>query len=169
MCTPHAFRTALRRIQLACVMRWTPLQDSVLEANACWHGAGTSGSCTLWQRINVMQVMRSLSFEAYLVHYLFCCFDLVQDAKLKVVQEMSNKFAAIVDSAARLASDPGDDDPLHSIASLYQTRANSTSSYLPQSLSQSLVVHLAEAEPLFAPFFMAFASAQAIVYCKGSA
>ncbi len=48
-----------------------------------------------------MQVMRSLSFEAYLVHYLFCCFDLVQDAKLKVVQEMSNKFAAIVDSAAR--------------------------------------------------------------------
>ncbi len=100
-------------------------------------GAGTSGSCTLWQRINVMQVMRSLSFEAYLVHYLFCCFDLVQDAKLKVVQEMSNKFAAIVDSAARLASDPGDDDPLHSIASLYQTRANSTSYHLPQTLSQS--------------------------------
>ena len=100
-------------------------------------GAGTSGSCTLWQRINVMQVMRSLSFEAYLVHYLFCCFDLVQDAKLKVVQEMSNKFAAIVDSAARLASDPGDDDPLHSIASLYQTRANSRSYHLPQTLSQS--------------------------------
>lgn len=101
------------------------------HVNPCLLGVGTSGSCTLWQRINVMQVMRALSFEAYFVHYLFCCFDLVQDAKLKVVQEMSNKFAAIVDSAARLASDPGDDDPLHSIASLYQTRANSRSSCLP--------------------------------------
>ena len=99
----------------------------------CLDGAGTSGSCTLWQRINVMQVMRTLSFEAYIVHYLFCCFDLVQDAKLKVVQEMSNKFAAIVDSAARLASDPGEDDPLHAIASLYQTRANSESYTLPQT------------------------------------
>ena len=105
--------------------------------DASLHGAGTSGSCTLWQRINVMQVMRALSFEAYIVHYLFCCFDLVQDAKLKVVQEMSNKFAAIVDSAARLASDPGEDDPLHSIASLYQTRANSEPPYrMPQMLSR---------------------------------
>ena len=90
------------------------------------HAAGTSGSCTLWQRINVMQVMRVLSFEAPLIHYLFCCFDLVEDAKLKVVEEMTNKFSAIIDSAARLASDPGEDDPLHSIASLYQSRANST-------------------------------------------
>ena len=93
--------------------------------------AGTSGSCTLWQRINVMQVMRALSFEAHIIHYLFCCFDLHQDAKLRVVEEMSKKFAAIVDSAARLASDPGEDDPLHSIASLYQTRANSASWPLP--------------------------------------
>ena len=73
-----------------------------------------------------MQVMRMLSFEAPLIHYLFCCFDLVEDAKGNVVEEMTNKFSAIIDSAARLASDPGEDDPLHSIASLYQSRANST-------------------------------------------
>ena len=72
-----------------------------------------------------MQIMRALSFEAYIIHYLYCCFDLAPDARLRVVEEMSNKFAAMVDSAARLASDPGEDDPLHSIASLYQTRANS--------------------------------------------
>ena len=74
---------------------------------------------------NVMQVMRALSCEAHIVHYLFCCSDLVEDAKLRMVQEMCRKFAAIVDRAARLASDPGEDDPLHSIASLYQARANS--------------------------------------------
>lgn len=64
------------------------------------------------------------------MHYLFCCSDLVEDAKLRMVQEMCRKFAAIVDSAARLASDPGEDDPLHSIASLYQARANSAPLFL---------------------------------------
>ena len=122
-----------RYICFQCNKCWGTLQ----HVDACLDVAGTSGSCTLWQRINVMQVMRALSFEAYIVHYFFCCFDLVQDAKLKVVQEMSSKFAAIVDNAARLASDPGEDDPLHSIASLYQTRANSGSfSCLPQILLQ---------------------------------
>ena len=78
--------------------------------------------------------------EAHIIHYLFCCFDLHQDAKLRVVEEMSKKFAAIVDSAARLASDPGEDDPLHSIASLYQTRANSATLPMPCPVSPGLAL-----------------------------
>ena len=113
---------------------------TITQADKCQVSAGTSGSCTLWQRINVMQVMRALSFEAHIIHYLFCCFDLHQDAKLKVFEEMATKFAAIVDSAARLASDPGEDDPLHSIASLYQTRANSTSLPKPRHVNHLLTV-----------------------------
>ena len=39
-------------------------------------GAGTGASCTLWQRINVMQVMRQLSYDAHIVHFLFCSYDM---------------------------------------------------------------------------------------------
>ena len=113
-------------------------------ADKCRAPAGTSGSCTLWQRINVMQVMRGLSMEAHIIHYLFCCFDLHPDAKLRAVEEMSKKFAAIVDSAARLASDPGEGDPLHSIASLYQTRANSASLLMPCHVSPGLILQCSE-------------------------
>jgi hypothetical protein len=34
-----------------------------------------AASCTLWQRINVMQVMRALTSDAYILHFLFCSYD----------------------------------------------------------------------------------------------
>ena len=37
--------------------------------------AGTSSSCSLWQRISVMQVMRQLCADAYFLHFLFVTYD----------------------------------------------------------------------------------------------
>ena len=37
--------------------------------------AGMAPTCTLWQRINVMQVMRALTADAYILHFLFCSYD----------------------------------------------------------------------------------------------
>lgn len=42
------------------------------------YGAGTTQSRTLWQRINVMQIMRQLSHDAHIIHFLFCSYDMRQ-------------------------------------------------------------------------------------------
>lgn len=39
------------------------------------HAAGTLSSCSLWQRISVMQVMRQLCADAYFLHFLFVTYD----------------------------------------------------------------------------------------------
>ncbi len=39
---------------------------------------GTAPACTLWQRINVMQALRSLSGDAYILYFLFTTYDLKQ-------------------------------------------------------------------------------------------
>lgn len=44
--------------------------------------AGTTQSRTLWQRINVMQVMRQLSHDAHIIHFLFCNYDMRQACTL---------------------------------------------------------------------------------------
>lgn len=42
---------------------------------SCPVPAGTSSSCSLWQRISVMQVMRQLCADAYFLHFLFVTYD----------------------------------------------------------------------------------------------
>lgn len=37
--------------------------------------AGTASSCSLWQRISVMQVMRRLCADAYFLHFLYVTYD----------------------------------------------------------------------------------------------
>ncbi len=39
---------------------------------------GTAPACTLWQRINVMQALRALSGDAYILYFLFTTYDLKQ-------------------------------------------------------------------------------------------
>ncbi|BDA41918.1 Protein MON2 homolog [Coccomyxa sp. Obi] len=87
--------------------------------------AGTTQSRTLWQRINVMQVMRQLSQDAHMMHFLFCSYDMRQDCKLNAMTDMVQSFASIVESTSRLGSDAPEDDTLHAVAALYQSRANS--------------------------------------------
>ena len=40
--------------------------------------AGTAPACTLWQRINVMQALRALAGDAYILYFLFTTYDLKQ-------------------------------------------------------------------------------------------
>ena len=37
--------------------------------------AGTASSCSLWQRISVMQVMRRLCADAYFLNFLYVTYD----------------------------------------------------------------------------------------------
>ena len=37
--------------------------------------AGTASSCSLWQRISVMQIMRQLCADAYFLHFLYVTYD----------------------------------------------------------------------------------------------
>ncbi len=54
------------------------------------------------------------------------CLCNVQDCKLNAVADMVRAFASVVEGTTRSAPDaPVEDDPLHAIATLYQSRASS--------------------------------------------
>ena len=42
------------------------------------YSAGTAPVCSLWQRINVMQSLRALAGDAYILYFLFTTYDLKQ-------------------------------------------------------------------------------------------
>ena len=54
----------------------------------------------------------------------------MQDCKLNAIADMVHGFAAIVEGTTRPIVDAPEEDPLHSVAALYQTRASSAHSHL---------------------------------------
>eukprot|EP00884_Botryococcus_braunii_P011071 jgi/Botrbrau1/19966/Bobra.0059s0082.1 len=83
---------------------------------------GTAPTCTLWQRINVLQVFRQLVTDASILHFLFLSYDLREECKLKAVTEMVRCFAEVVEGTLRL-SDTNDDESLKAVAALYHSKA----------------------------------------------
>lgn len=53
------------------------------------------------------------------------CGHAAQDCKLNALTDMVQSYAGIVESTSRLGSDGPEDDTLHAVAALYQSRANS--------------------------------------------
>ncbi|KAK9834027.1 hypothetical protein WJX81_004391 [Elliptochloris bilobata] len=84
--------------------------------------AGTAPACTLWQRINVMQALRALAGDAYILYFLFTTYDLKQECKLNAVTDMVRCFADVMDAATGAPLGEGD-DPVQVIAGLYQSKA----------------------------------------------
>ncbi|KAK9810126.1 hypothetical protein WJX72_005196 [[Myrmecia] bisecta] len=87
---------------------------------------GVSSSCSLWQRISVMQVMRHLCADAFILHFLFATYDMRDACKLNAVQQMVKCFAEIVDATTRVAIDVPEEDPVNTVAMLYHTKAQGT-------------------------------------------
>lgn len=63
--------------------------------------AGAQAPCTLWQRINVMQVMRTLCSDRAILFFLFTSYDMRQDCKLNAVEEMVRCFSSMLESTVR--------------------------------------------------------------------
>lgn len=55
-----------------------------------------------------------------------------QDCKLNALTDMVQSFAGIVESTSRLGSDAPEEDTLHAVAALYQSRANSAPLLAPR-------------------------------------
>ena len=49
--------------------------QKLLNSQAITVSAGTQPSCSLWQRISVMQVMRQLCADAYFLLFLYTTYD----------------------------------------------------------------------------------------------
>ena len=56
---------------------WRPLQQRE-TCRWCCVLAGAQAPCTLWQRINVMQVMRALCSDRHILFFLFDSYDMRQ-------------------------------------------------------------------------------------------
>lgn len=86
--------------------------------------AGTQPSCSLWQRISVMQVMRQLCADAYFLLFLYTTYD-AKENKLFVLHNMVQRFAEIVDKVTAGSSEsPQDDDAVNAVATLYHNKAH---------------------------------------------
>ncbi|DBA68408.1 TPA: hypothetical protein ACH3X2_013711 [Trebouxia sp. C0005] len=87
--------------------------------------AGTLSSCSLWQRISVMQVMRQLCADAYFLHFLFVTYDAKEECKLMALHQMVQRFAEIVDRVTWVTPEaPQDDDAVNAVAMLYHNKAH---------------------------------------------
>ncbi|KAK9811035.1 hypothetical protein WJX73_008056 [Symbiochloris irregularis] len=80
--------------------------------------AGAESPCTLWQRINVMQVMRALCSDHHLLFFLFTSYDMRQDCKLNAVEEMVRCFSSMVES---IVSSSKEDELASTMSALLQT------------------------------------------------
>lgn len=73
----------------------------------------------------------SLQCSSQHADHVRCCGSMTsgdvpaQDCKLNAMTDMVQSFASIVESTCRLGSDAPEDDTLHAVAALYQSRANS--------------------------------------------
>jgi Guanine nucleotide exchange factor in Golgi transport N-terminal len=85
--------------------------------------SGVSPACTLWQRINAMQLMRHLCNDALMLQFLYVNYDAREDPKFKAVHEMIHCFSGIVESSSRLTTDFVDEEPLNAVAAFYQAKA----------------------------------------------
>lgn len=85
--------------------------------------AGLSRKYPLFQRIAVMQLVKQLLADPFLMYYLFQSYDLQQENTLGVVQAMIACASEVVEATLNAVNkDPEDEPPVEVVSALYAAR-----------------------------------------------
>lgn len=86
--------------------------------------AAAAGVVPLFQRVALMQLVRSLLSDPVLTYHLFASYDLAVDRKLDAVQSLCGAANEVIEAtlAAAINKDPEDEPPLEVVAALYSDK-----------------------------------------------
>ena len=84
--------------------------------------AGAAPTSAMWQRINVVHILRQLCEDSQLLYFLFVTYDVRWEVHLNAVQALIKCLASIVESYGRGGPDLMDDDShLAALAHAFQS------------------------------------------------